>query len=113
MSENSTNEPRRLIGASVGLAAPKEKTDYGYLSEHHSFGQNEEIAGDYAESLAAEMLATTLGVEFTGDAGWDEQREYYKICGKIVRTSNITQTAMGEKKCMWTTVVAAAVFIPD
>ena len=113
MSENSTNEPCRLLGASVGLAVPREKNDYGYLSEHHGYGQNEEIAGDYAESLAAEMLATTLGVEFNGDASWDEQKEYYKICGKIVRTSNITQTAMGDKNGLWTTVVAAAVFIPD
>ena len=113
MSENSTDEPRRLVGASVGLAIPREKADYGYLSEHHGYGQNEEIAGDYAESLAAEMLATTLGVEFSGDASWDEQREYYKICGKIVRTSNITQTAMGDRNGMWTTVVTAAVFIPD
>jgi arginine decarboxylase len=112
MSENSTNEPRRLIAASVGLAVPKEKTEYGYLSEHHSFGQNEVDAGDYAESLAAEMLATTLGVEFNGDASWDEQKEYYRICGRIVRTTNTTQTAMGDKNGLWTTVLAAAVFIP-
>lgn len=113
MSENNTNEPCRLIAASVGLAIPKEKTDYGYLSEHHAFGQNEEIAGDYAEFLAAEMLATTLGVEFNGDASWDEQKEYYKISNRIVRTANITQTAMGDKNGLWTTVVTAAVFIPD
>ena len=112
MSENSTDEPRRLVGASVGLATPRGRTEYGYLSEHHCYGQNEESAGDYAESLAAEMLATTLGLEFDEDASWDEQKEYYKICGKIVRTSNVTQTAMGEKNGIWTTVVAAAVFIP-
>ena len=113
MSENSTNESHRLIGASVGLAVPKEKTEYGYLSEHHGFGQNEENAGDYAESLAAEMLATTLGVEFNGDASWDEQKEYYRICGRIVKTTNITQTAMGDRNGLWTTVIAAAVFIPE
>jgi len=113
MSENSTNEPRRLVGASVGLAVPKEKSDYGYLSEHDGFGQNEETAGDYAESLAAEMLATTLGVEFNGNASWDEQKEYYRICGRIVRTTNITQTAMGDIDGLWTTVIAAAVFTPE
>jgi len=32
---------------------------YGYLSEHHSFGETEDQAGEYAEELAAEMLATT------------------------------------------------------
>ena len=113
MAENSTNEPHRLVGASVGLAVPKESADYGYLSEHHGFGQNEGTSGDYAESLAAEMLATTLGVEFNGDASWDEQKEHYRICNKIVRTTNITQTAMGDKSGFWTTVVAAAVFLPD
>ena len=113
MSENATNEPRRLIGASVGLAIPRQKTEYGYLSEHHGFGQNEVTAGDYAESMAAEMLATTLGMEFNEDASWDEQKEYYRICGRIVRTTNVTQTAMGDKNGMWTTVIAVAVFIPD
>jgi arginine decarboxylase len=113
MSENSTNESRRLTAASVGLAIPRDKKEHGYLSEHHSFGQNEEDAGDYAESLAAEMLATTLGVEFNEDASWDEQKEYYRICGKIVRTTNITQTAMGDKNGIWTTVIAAAVFVPE
>jgi arginine decarboxylase len=113
MSENTTNEPSRLISASVGLAVPRQRTDYGYLSEHHAFGQREELAGDYAESMAAEMLATTLGVEFDENASWDEQKEYYKICGKIVRTSNATQTAMGDKNGLWTTVLAAAVFVPE
>jgi arginine decarboxylase len=64
MSENATNEPNRHIAASVGLAVPSDKTKYGYISEHHSFGQTDEDAGDYAEDLAAQMLATTLGVSF-------------------------------------------------
>ena len=112
MSENSTNEPHRLIASSIGIAVPKEKESYGYLSEHHSFGQKEEDAGDYAESLAAEMLATTLGVEFDENASWDEQKEYYRISDKIVKTANITQTAMGDKNGLWTTVIAASVLIP-
>ena len=113
MSENSTNEPHRLIAASVGLAIPKEKESYGYLSEHHSFGQKEDDAGDYAESLAAEMLATTLGVEFDENASWDEQKEYYRISDKIVKTTNISQTAIGDKNGLWTTVISIAVLIPD
>jgi len=113
MSENNTNEPHRLTAASIGIAVPKNKTEYGYLSEHHSFGQKEEDAGDYAESLAAEMLATTLGVEFDENASWDEQKEYYKISDKIVKTANITQTAIGDKTGLWTTVIAVAVFVPQ
>jgi arginine decarboxylase len=113
MSENSTNEPHRLVAASVGLAVPKEKESYGYLSEHHSFGQKENDAGEYAESLAAEMLATTLGVEFDENASWDEQKEYYRISDKIVKTTNICQTAIGDKNGLWTTVISVAVLIPD
>jgi arginine decarboxylase len=111
MSENATNEPHRLIAASVGIAIPKDRTHYGYLSEHHSFGQREETAGDYAEDLAASMLATILGVPFDPDQSYDEKKEFWRISGEIVRTRNVTQTAVGHKDGLWTTVIAAAVFI--
>jgi len=113
MSENSTNEPNRLMVASVGLAVPTDKNNYGYLSEHHSFGQTDNIAGDYAEELAASMLASTLGVELPAESlGWDEKEQAYKISGKIVKTSNITQSSVGTKGPEWVTVIAAAVFVP-
>ncbi len=112
VSENSTNEPHRLISASVGVAVPKDSSQYGYLSEYHSFGETESRAGDYAEDLAASMLATTLGVEFDPNAGWDERKEIWKISSKIVRTMNITQTAIGDKRGLWTTVIAVAVLLP-
>jgi len=111
ISQNQTDEPRRLIAASVGLAIPKDRDRYGYLSEHHSFGQKEKIAGDYAEDLAAEMLATILGVEFDPDTSWDEKREQWRISGQIVNTRNISQTALGSVKGYWTTVIAAAILI--
>ncbi len=111
ISQNQTDEPRRLMAASVGLAIPKDRDRYGYLSEHHSFGQKEKIAGDYAEDLAAEMLATILGVEFDPDTSWDEKREQWRISGQIVNTRNISQTALGSVKGYWTTVIAAAILI--
>jgi len=49
---------------------------YGYLSEHHSFGETEDQAGEYARSLAAEMLATTLDVEFDPDTSWTRKRRF-------------------------------------
>lgn len=112
MSRNQTNEPSRLIAASVGAAIPGEKSLYGYLSEHVSYGQTERVAGDYAEDLAATMMATTLGVEFDLDKSWDKQKELWKISGHVVRTRNITQTAKGHKDGLWTTVVAVGVFLP-
>src|SRR5207302_11340577 len=78
MSDAATREPHRLIAATVGVAIPRDRDTYGYLSEHHSFGESEDIAGDYAEELAAEMLATTLGLEFDPDKSWDEKKEVYR-----------------------------------
>ena len=110
ISENSTKEAHRLIAASIGLALPSDKSMYGYLSEHHSFGETEEVAGEYAEELAAEMLATTLNVEFDPDLSWDEKKEVYRISNKIVRTMNVTQSAVGDKRGLWTTVLSAPRF---
>jgi arginine decarboxylase len=111
MSENSTREPHRLIAASVGVAIPTDRNAFGYLSEHHSFGETEEVAGEYAEELAAEMLATTLGVEFDPDRSWDEKKEIYRISNKIVRTMHITQSAIGDKRGLWTTVLTGAILL--
>src|SRR6266436_3591261 len=105
ISENSTREAHRLIAAGIGLALPADKSMYGYLSEHHSFGETEEVAG--------EMLATTLNVEFDPDLSWDEKKEVYRISNKIVRTMNITQSAVGDKRGLWTTVLAAAIMIGE
>ncbi len=107
---NETSEPNRLIAASVGVAIPADVEQHGYLSEHRAFGENDQKAGDYAEDLAASMLATTLGIEFDPNQAWDEREQLYKMSGKIVRTANITQTAIGNKDGLWTTVFAAAVF---
>ncbi len=107
---NSTNEPNRLIAASVGVAIPSDSSQHGYLSEHNSFGESDQKAGDYAEDLAASMLATTLGIDFDENQAWDEREQIYKMSGKIVRTANTTQSAIGNKDGLWTTVFAAAVF---
>jgi arginine decarboxylase len=112
MARNDTNEPNRLVSASVGCAAAAEGNQHGYLSEHHSYGETEEKVSDYTEDLAASMLATTLGLEFNPDSAWDEKEKFFKMSGKIVYTTNSTQTAQGNKNGLWTSVVAAAIFIP-
>lgn len=111
MARHSSDEKNRLISASIGVAKPTNEAHYGYLSEHHDFGMDEEEAGDYAEDLAACMLASTLGVAFDSDAAYDEKKEVFNISGKIVETKNITQTAVVKEKGQWTTVLAAAMFV--
>ena len=112
MARQDTNEPNRLIAASIGVAVPADPLAYGYLSEHHPFGETDEKAGDYAEDLAATMLASTLGVEFDSNTAWDDREKIYKMSGKIVRTFNVTQSAEGHKDGIWTTVVASAILLP-
>jgi arginine decarboxylase len=111
LARSSTNEPNRLIAASVGLASPADNTQYGYLSEHHSTGETAQKAGDYAEDMAMEMLATTLGLPNNPSLTWNQREEQWKLSGKIYKTQNITQSAQGNKDGLWTTVISAAILI--
>ena len=110
-SKNQTNEPHRLCSASVGIARPKDTNRYGYLSEYESYGQNEQQSGDYAEDIAAQMLASSLGIPFDIDKDWNEKRQQWTISGQIYKTQNVTQSAKGDKDGRWTTVFAAAVLL--
>ena len=112
MARNATNEANRLIASSIGAAIPNDGTTYGYLSEHHPFGETQKVAGEYAEDLAATMLATTLGVDFNPDQAWDEREQVYKASGKIFKSFNVTQSAEG-RLGLWTTVLACAVLLPE
>jgi arginine decarboxylase len=107
----SSDEPHRLIAASIGCAKPADPNVYGYLSEHHAFGETEKVAGDFAEDIAVSMLASTLGIEYNEDKDWDEKKEEFRISNDIVRTTNITQSAVVSPGSQYTTVLAAAVFI--
>lgn len=111
IARSETNEPNRLISSAIGLAIPKENNRYGYLSEHHAFGQTAKHAGEYAEDLAATMLATTLGIKFEPDTAWDQRKQVYKASGHIFNTRHIAQSAEGDKNGKWTSVVCAAVFL--
>lgn|SRR3989344_7327878 len=111
MARNQTNEPNRLISSSIGVAVPKDPTTYGYLSEQHAFGETAKKSGEYAEDLAATMLATTLGVEFNPDTAWEEREEIYKASGHIFKTTHTCQSVEGNKDGLWTTVIACAVLL--
>lgn len=111
MARQDTNEPNRLIAASIGLARPADKEKYGYLSEHHSYGETSKVAGDYAEDLAATMLATTLGIEFDPEKAWNEREQVFRMEKTILKTRNVVQSAEGHRKGLWSTVVACGVFI--
>jgi len=111
MSRINTNEPNRMIGAGIGVAIPRDEESYGYISEHHGYGDPVKKLGDYVEDLAATMLATTLGLDFDTEKAWDERKQEFKMSGRFVRTQSVAQTARGEKNGLWTTALAAAVFL--
>lgn len=111
LAEMSTNEPGRRIAASIGVARPADEEKYGYLSEHHTFGQTEREAGDYSEDLAATMLATTLGIQFDAEKDYNERKEQYMMGGEIVESTSITMAVSAEPGGVWTTVIAATILI--
>ena len=113
MARADTEENERLVAASIGLALPSDRENqYGYLSEHHSYGETAEEAGDFAEDLAACMLAKTLGVEFDPKTAWDEREQIFRASDRILKTRDVTQSAQGTRG-VWPTVIAAAVLLFD
>src|SRR3984893_9013808 len=110
MARAETNEPGRLVHASIGLARPADPAMYGYISEHHGFGMSESESGDYAEDLAASMLASTLGIDFDPDAAWNDRKRLYEHTQLIIESTSITASTRGDPGGKWTCAVAAAVF---
>jgi arginine decarboxylase len=111
MARENTNEPNRLVSAAVGLARPKDTRQYGYISEHHAFGETVRKSADFAEDLAATMLASTMGIELDPDVAWDERKQVYKVGQRLFVTRSVAQSARGHKNGLWTTVVACAVML--
>ena len=113
LARESTNEPNRLVSAAIGLALPKDSKQYGYISEHHAFGETMHKSADFAEDLAATMLASTLGIELDPDVAWDERKNVYKVGQRQFVSRSIAQSAKGHKEGLWTTVMACAVMLLD
>jgi arginine decarboxylase len=110
LARAEADEAGRLIHASIGLARPADPAMYGYISEHHGFGMSSQASGDYAEDLAATMLASTLGVDFDPDAAWNERKKLYEYSNLIIDSMSITAATLGDAAGKWTCAIAAAVF---
>ena len=111
LAKSESNISSTLVSSGVGVAVPRDKEHYGYLSEHHCTGMDDTKMEEYVEDLAAEMLATTYGVKFDPDASWDEKRELWSIDNRIVKTKSEVQTSVVSDEGLWTTTIAAAVLI--
>lgn len=113
LAKSQTYEPNRLVSAAIGVAVPKDESIYGYLSEHHAFGETRKVSADYAEDLAATMLATTMGIPFNPEKAWNERKQEYKARSHVFKTRSVCQSAEGNKSGGWTTVIAAAMLLID
>ena len=109
LARNSSSELNRMISAAIGFAVPSDRSKWGYLSEHHTFGQTENDSGHFAEKLAAEMLASTMGLD--DHLKWEDKKNEYVLDDKILTTKNIAATTVVLKPDEWATVVAAAVLV--
>jgi arginine decarboxylase len=110
LARAETNEPGRRVHASIGLARPSDPSMYGYISEHHGHGMTQQQSGDYAEDLAASMLASTLGIEFDPDVAWNERKRVYETSNFNIGSTSVTAYTEGDQNGRWTCAVAAAVF---
>ena len=111
MARNATDEKNRMVGSAVGMAFPADKGNYGYISEHTTFGADEQEIGDFAEDLASTMLATTLGIDFDPETAYDERRQIYLMSGKIVDSASMPCVTTGQAG-VWSTTISAVVFLP-
>ena len=110
MARAETDEPGRRISASIGLARPADPNMYGYISEHHGNGMTKKESGDYAEDLAASMLASTLGIAFDADAAWNQRKQVYETSRLIINSLSMTAAAQGDNRGYWTCAITVAVF---
>jgi arginine decarboxylase len=108
MARSAINEPHRACCRIIGLATPVDGSQHGYPSEHHSTGETAQKAGDYAEDMAMEMLATHLGLPNDPRLAWNEKEGQWRLSNKIHRTQNFIQSAEGHKDGLWTTVISGA-----
>jgi arginine decarboxylase len=110
LSENATDEPGRLITASIGVAVPDDPSHYGYLAEHSDIGKSQRETGLHTEYLAAEMLATKLGMKLKEPPPGKPSSSFHVSNGLALKTRSMTEAATGEAG-LWTTALAAAVLI--
>ena len=109
LSKISSNIENQIICSSIGVAKPLDKGAYGYLSEIHTKDKKPEILGRFSETLALEMLATSLGIPLNTKSNFEEKKDLLIIKGKVVETKNITEMIVVKEE--WATVLSAAIFI--
>ena len=113
MSREETDEPHRAVGASIGIARPRDTSRHGFIAEHGGFGMGERELREHAEDLATTMLASTLGIDVDPDLPARERARRFEEAGVVEFRDSVAATARGDERGRTTCVVAAAVFVMD
>ncbi len=74
------------------------------------------VISENSTKEAHRLIAASIGLALPSDKtmyGYLSKKEVYRISNKIVRTMNITQSAVGDKRGLWTTVLGAAILIGE
>ncbi|MGC9011279.1 MAG: pyruvoyl-dependent arginine decarboxylase [Candidatus Micrarchaeia archaeon] len=110
LSRIESNEPGRKLVASIGMAVPKERSNYGYIAEYEAFDESKEVASEKAESLAITMLATALGYLEKERISEEESENVLMLKSRLANTLSISEevTVKGNG---WTCAIAAAVLL--
>jgi arginine decarboxylase len=114
IAESQTNEPGQLVGAAIGMAQPKGRERFGYLTEVESaIGREAEDLQQDVEEMALENLVTEMGFKFDGDKIMRRGKKNYDIRGNKIAVDSIVETARGEEGNKYTVVFVAAIMLTD
>lgn len=112
LAQSQTNEPGQQIAAGIGMAQPKDKTLYGYLTEAEEvIGRTPEDVEQDVIEMAIENLVTEWNPKFDGEKVYRKGKKNYRLEDRDISIDSMVVSATGAEKNQYTVVVAAAVFI--
>jgi arginine decarboxylase len=112
VSTAATNEPHRVVAASTAVAMPKDRSRPGCVATRDSAGEAEQQAAQRTEELAVAQLAALTGIELDRRAAYDAHQDLWTLAGDVIITRSVTQSVAGDRGGTWTSVLAAALFLP-
>jgi arginine decarboxylase len=112
MGQSQTNEPGQCVVTGIGMAQPKDKTLYGYLTEiEEAIGRTDEDVEQDVIEMALENLVTEWNPKFDGEKVYRKGKKNYHLEGRDISVDSIVQSARGAEQNQYTVVLVAAVFI--
>jgi len=109
IAESSTNEPSRLVAASIGVAMPAIRPITATSPSTIAMARNEVTAGNMPKTWPPPCSPTCWACR-SSPARPGTSAGAVAPVGRIVRTMNVTSTAECGEDGRWTTVVSGVCF---